>query len=61
MADCQPQPEFLIRLRALPGRVPPVIRLRHALKLFKRAYDLVAVSAEEVRTDEHTDRPAAGE
>jgi hypothetical protein len=32
--------EYLVRLRALPSDVPPVIRLRHALKRLLRDYEL---------------------
>jgi hypothetical protein len=32
--------EYLLRLRALPSDVPPIIRLRHALKRLLRDYEL---------------------
>jgi hypothetical protein len=40
--------EYLIRLRALPSDVPPIIHLRHALKRFLRDYDLRCRSVEDV-------------
>jgi hypothetical protein len=32
--------EYLVRLRAMPSDVPPIIRLRHALKRLLRDYEL---------------------
>jgi hypothetical protein len=51
MADRPPQPEFLLRLRALPNGVPVVLRLRKFLKLALRAFFLKCVSAEELPPD----------
>jgi hypothetical protein len=35
-----PREKFVLELEALPGNVPAEIRLRHALKLFLRRFDL---------------------
>jgi hypothetical protein len=52
---------FRITFRALPGDVPPIIRLRMALKAFKRRYGLVATEAvERPDGDEEDPRRAAG-
>jgi hypothetical protein len=40
---------YVVTLRSLPSDIPPVVRLRHALKRFRRAYDLVATRVEEVK------------
>ena len=40
--------QYRLTLEALPGDVPPVIRLRHALKRFLRDYGLRCRAVEDV-------------
>jgi hypothetical protein len=40
------QPEYRLRFRALPDRVPPIIRLRRLLKLALRAFGMRCVMIE---------------
>jgi len=40
---------FLVKLRAKPGRVPAVVRLRQFLKNALRAWDLQALEVTEVK------------
>jgi hypothetical protein len=47
--------EYVVHLRALADDTPAVIRLRAALKRFRRSFNFVATKVEEVRRDE---RPA---
>ncbi len=42
--------EFLVRLRALPDRVPGPVRLRRALKCLLRSFGLRAVRVDELST-----------
>jgi hypothetical protein len=55
------RPEFLLRLRALPDRTPPVIRLRRLLKALLRCYGFRAVEVRELppENDVGTGGPAA--
>jgi len=52
------QPEFVVRLRALPDDVPWECRLRHFLKMALRSYRLrcIAVSAVETAAARARDR-----
>ena len=46
-APVRPTPEtWVITLRALPGSVPPVVRVRRMLKAAGRSYNLRAVSVD---------------
>ncbi len=49
------QPVYVLRLTAVPGGVPPTIRLRAALKRFLRDYGLRCLEVSEERP---TARPA---
>jgi hypothetical protein len=49
--------DFVIHLRPEPDAVPSIIRLRQALKQFKRRYGFVAVSVAEVPTHDATAQP----
>jgi hypothetical protein len=48
MATPDPQPDYLVRLRPLPGGYSPLTRLRRFLKAALRVYRLKAVTAIEV-------------
>jgi hypothetical protein len=45
------QPEFILRLRALPSRIQAPVRLRRLLKILKRVYGFQCVTVEEVSPD----------
>lgn len=42
-------PEYVLHLRALPSDIPPVIRLRRALKTLLRSHRLRCVSVSEAK------------
>jgi hypothetical protein len=44
----EPAPEYRLRLRALPDRVPAAVRLRRLLKVLLRGYGFRALAVEEV-------------
>jgi hypothetical protein len=48
---------FRVTLRALPADTPAIIRLRAALKAFRRRYGLVAIEAVEVPASERKKTP----
>jgi hypothetical protein len=48
-APRSPAPRFLLTVDALPGVVPPIVRLRRALKVLRRAFGLRCVSVAEQR------------
>ena len=48
MTGTPPRPEYHLRLRAEPGMVPAVVRLRRFLKAALRSYGLRCVEVREV-------------
>ena len=52
-APRRPSPEvrFLVTIAPVPHDVPPLVRLRRALKALRRAYGLRVVAIEERRRD----------
>jgi hypothetical protein len=46
-----PPSEYVIRLRPEPSDVPPIIRLRRALKCLLRSFSLRAVKVEELKNE----------
>ncbi|MBV9126337.1 MAG: hypothetical protein JO112_23560 [Planctomycetes bacterium] len=48
MADRSQEPEYLVRLKALPGPVPGPIRLRKFLKAALRSFGLKCLDVSEV-------------
>lgn len=51
-------PRFVITIEAIPGAVPPIVRLRRALKALQRVFGFSAVRVEEVPAGAH--QPPAG-
>jgi hypothetical protein len=51
VAKVDRQPEFLLRLKALPSGIPAPVRLRHGLKLRLRVCELKCVAVAEVGPD----------
>jgi hypothetical protein len=49
MAD--PEPDFVLHLRVVPGAVPGTVRLRHALKLLLRVCRLRCISVQAIHPD----------
>jgi hypothetical protein len=54
-----PPAEFLVRLRALPDRVPGPVRLRRALKCLLRSFGLRAVRVEPLPAEPGASQAAA--
>jgi hypothetical protein len=57
----QGQPVYRLTLRAQPGAVPPVVRLRRLLKTALRSFGLRCLAVEEVRPDDPEPCPDAAD
>jgi hypothetical protein len=59
-AGKQPHSEFLVHLKALPDRVPGIVRLRRFLKAALRVYRLRCLAVQELPGDPESHRSGAG-